>query len=195
MLFLSTFRLWHPLVVRLHLTTLRSWTLPCYHHWPLQPGPARLMSSPQPPQPCHRICLKLRPRLCSFSVGSCPAWSPYHFQLSRQTAWPLLPLLCTCSPHHVRPTTGMLITSNYNVSVSLNQKGKENYIMRSNSEHNDNLKPQSLKLTKLLFCLSASCPSNLEELMDRWVVRQSQSPGSATHHLYWRMPYHRRTLG
>lgn len=66
--FLSISRLWHPLVVLLHLTALRSWTLPSCHHWPPQPGPVPLMSSLQPPQPCPRTCQRLHLRPCSFSV-------------------------------------------------------------------------------------------------------------------------------
>lgn len=99
--FLSIPRLWFPLAALLHLTTLRSWTLPSCHHWPLRPGPGPLMSSPQPPQPCPRTCQRLHPRPCSFSV----VWNPYHFLLSRQTAWPLQRLLCTCSPRHAQPAT------------------------------------------------------------------------------------------
>lgn len=45
-----------------------------------------------------------------------------------------------------------------------------------------------------VFSVSACCPSNLEVQTGQWVGQLSQSPDSATPHLFLRTPYHRRTL-
>ena len=104
-LFLSISSLWRPLVVLWLSTTLKFWIPHCCHLWPLRPGPAPLMSSPQPPQPFLRTCQRSLLRPCSFSVDLCPVWRLYLFLHSRQTVWPLLPLLCTYWPHHAQSTT------------------------------------------------------------------------------------------